>query len=163
MDTQTILSFTPERIIELMLAPAIMISACGLLLLGINNKYSIVVNRIRLLNQESRSIRKKIGSKEYSSDEDIRLEVIAKQIPRLMYRLKLVRNAVISYALAVALFVITSLLLGITYLTEVPGFNSIIMTAFLLGMVSVLVGIVFMGRETFKGYAIVEFEVEAEQ
>ena len=163
METQTILSFSPERIIELMLAPAIMISACGLLLLGINNKYSIVVNRIRLLNQESRSIRKKIGSQEYSSDEDVRLEVIAKQIPRLMYRLKLVRNAVVSYATAVGLFVSTSLLLGVAYLTEAAGFNSIIMTAFLLGMTSVLVGILFMGIETIKGYSIVEFEVEAEQ
>ena len=163
MDAQTILSFSPERIIELMLAPGIMISACGLLLLGINNKYSIVVNRIRLLNQESRGIRKKIGSEDYSSDEDVRLEIISKQIPRLMYRLKLVRNAVISYALAVALFVVTSLLLGIAYLAEAKGLNSIIMLVFLLGMISVLVGILFTGTETYKGYAIVEFEVEAEQ
>ena len=38
-------------LIQGMLAPGLMISACGLLLLGINNKYSLVVNRIRLLNE----------------------------------------------------------------------------------------------------------------
>lgn len=163
MDTQIITSFSPERIIELMLAPAIMISACGLLLLGINNKYSIIVNRIRLLNQESRAIRKKIGSEDYTSDEDIRLEIIAKQLPRLMFRLKLVRNAVMSYAVAVGLFVVTSLLLGLSYLTEGTNLNTVVMTVFLLGMIFVLVGIVFTGTETYKGYSIVEFEVEAEQ
>lgn len=40
------------EVIQLMLAPGLMISACGLLLLGMNNKYSLVVNRIRLLNEE---------------------------------------------------------------------------------------------------------------
>ena len=42
------------QIIQLMLAPGLMISACGLLLLGMNNKYSLIVNRIRLLNEERR-------------------------------------------------------------------------------------------------------------
>ena len=49
------------QLIQFMLAPAVMISACGLLLLGINNKYSLVVNRIRLLNEERRKFKKKIG------------------------------------------------------------------------------------------------------
>jgi len=44
------------EVIQLMLAPGLMISACGLLLLGVNNKYSLVVNRIRLLNDEKRKI-----------------------------------------------------------------------------------------------------------
>ena len=163
MDTQILTTFSPERIIELMLAPAIMISACGLLLLGINNKYSIVVNRIRLLNQESRGLRKKIGDADYTTNEDVRLEIIAQQIPRLLYRLKLVRNAVMSYAMAVGLFVVTSLLLGISYLTGAANMNALIMGVFLLGMLMVLVGILFMGTETYKGYSIVEYEVEAEQ
>lgn len=163
METQLILSFSPERIIQLMLAPAIMISACGLLLLGINNKYSIVVNRIRLLNQESRLIRKNIGTEEYTSDDNVRLEVIIQQIQKLMYRLKLVRNAVLSYSSAVALFVLTSLLLGISFIAAFEKLNVLIMGAFLFGMIMVFGGIVFAGRETIKGYEIVSFEVEAEQ
>ena len=39
-------------LIQGMLAPGLMISACGLLLLGMNSKYSLVVNRIRLLNED---------------------------------------------------------------------------------------------------------------
>jgi hypothetical protein len=46
------LNFTSVDLIQAMLAPGIMISACGLLLLGTNNKYSLVVNRIRVLEEE---------------------------------------------------------------------------------------------------------------
>ena len=40
------------QIIQLILAPAVMINACGLLLLATSSKYSSVLNRIRLLNDE---------------------------------------------------------------------------------------------------------------
>ena len=43
-------------VIQAMLAPGIMISACGLLLLGMNNKYSLVVSRIRALADEKRKL-----------------------------------------------------------------------------------------------------------
>ncbi|HEX9739900.1 MAG TPA: DUF2721 domain-containing protein [Ignavibacteriaceae bacterium] len=49
-------SFSITEVIQLMLAPGIMISACGLLLLGMNNKYSLVVNRIRILNEEKEDL-----------------------------------------------------------------------------------------------------------
>ena len=94
------------EIIQLMLAPGIMISACGLLLLGMNNKYSLVVNRVRLLNEERRkAIHKTSADKSFNYQETQRLESISMQITSLVYRVKLVRNAVLSYTIAVALFV----------------------------------------------------------
>ncbi len=104
------------QIIQLMLAPGLMISACGLLLLGMNNKYSLIVNRIRLLNEERRKALHKLDDKEFSFQENVRFESITKQLERLTYRVGLVRNAVLSYTIAVALFVLTSLLIGFGYL-----------------------------------------------
>jgi hypothetical protein len=146
-----------------MLAPGIMISACGLLLLGMNNKYSLVVNRIRLLNEERRRALHKLGDAEFNFQENVRFESISKQLEKLSYRVGLVRNAVLSYTIAVALFVITSLLIGIGYLFELTRLNSIITIFFLLGMVSVLVGVIFAAYETYKGYEIVKFEVESDE
>jgi hypothetical protein len=84
------------EIIQLMLAPGIMISACGLLLLGMNNKYSLVVNRIRLLNEERRkAIHKTTEDKDFNYQENQRLQSISMQISRLVYRVGLVRNAVL--------------------------------------------------------------------
>jgi hypothetical protein len=151
------------QIIQLMLAPGLMISACGLLLLGMNNKYSLVVNRIRLLNEERRRALHKLGDQEFSFQENVRFESINRQLEKLAYRTKLVRNAVLSYTIAVALFVLTSLLIGVGYLLDITKLNSFITILFLLGMVSVLIGVLFAAYETYKGYEIVKFEVESEE
>lgn len=128
-----------------MLAPAVMISACGLLLLGINNRYSLVVNRIRLLNEEKRRLFVKVGDKPLSTTENLRLESIARQIELLVYRVRLIRNSALSYVAAVALFVLTSLLLGFGYLLSIDYLNFPIVIAFLLGMILVLTGALFCG------------------
>lgn len=145
-----------------MLAPAVMISACGLLLLGINNRYSLVVNRIRLLNEEKRRLFVKVGDKPLSTTENLRLESIARQIELLVYRVRLIRNSVLSYVAAVALFVLTSLLLGFGYLLSIDYLNFPIVIAFLFGMILVLTGALFAGFESKKGYDIIKFEVDVD-
>ncbi len=154
---------TIVEIIQLMLAPGLMISACGLLLLGMNNKYSLVVNRIRLLNDERRKIVHKLDDKNFNYHENVRLASISKQLDALIYRVKLVRNAVLFYTVAVALFVLTSLSIGAEEIFSIERLNSVITILFSLGMVSVLVGVIFAAYETYKGYEIVKFEVIAEE
>ena len=46
--------------IQAILAPALGISAVGLLLLGLSNRYSTIVNRIRLLADEKRRITRQL-------------------------------------------------------------------------------------------------------
>lgn len=150
------------QVIQLMLAPGLMISACGLLLLGMNNKYSLVVNRIRLLNEERRRVLTRVGERELTYEENVRLESISLQIDKLTLRVKLVRNAVLSYTIAVALFVITSLLIGIQYFA-VLNFNVLITIIFLLGMLSVLAGVLYAAYETKEGYNIIQLEVKIDE
>jgi len=154
---------TIVEIIQLMLAPGIMISACGLLILGINNKYSLVVNRIRLLNEERRRILAKLGDKSVNLEENVRLESISQQITALRFRVKLVRNTVLCYTIAVALFVITSLLIGFEYYSGSQELTFVVTSIFLLGMVSVLLGVTFGAYETIKGYLIIQLEVKIDE
>jgi hypothetical protein len=154
-------SFSIIEVIQLMLAPGIMISACGLLLLGMNNKYSLVVNRIRVLNEEKRRFVNKAAEKDFSYDETIRLESISRQLSDLTFRVKLVRNAVLFYTSAVALFVLTSLFIGVQYLGSFQKLNFLITTLFLLGMIAVLVGVFYAAYETLKGYQIIDLEVKS--
>lgn len=163
MDLFGNMTLNAVQIIQLMLAPAVMISACGLLLLGINNKYSLVVNRIRLLNEEKRRLMTKIGEKAPTTDDNVRLESIAHQIRALTYRAKLVRNTVLCYTTSVALFVTTSLILGVSSVLSLGKLNFLIITTFLLGMTFVFIGIVFAGLETKKGYDIISYEVKAHE
>jgi hypothetical protein len=151
------MSDSVSGIIQIMLAPGIMISACGLLILGMNNKYSLVVNRIRLLNDERRKLRseeeKKINTKK-------RHKSIEVQIIKLNYRIFLVRNAVFSYSLGVAFFIISSLLIGLNQINSFFNINWAIILTFLAGMLFVFAGIVFAAIEVWKGYKIVQIEVK---
>jgi len=143
-------------LIQGMLAPGLMISACGLLLLGMNNKYSLVVNRIRLLNEEKRKI---FHLDKIDEAESSRLSNIELQISHLISRISLVRNAVFSYSMAVALFIVSSVLIGIIIGTRTPAFDWLIVAFFYAGMFAVFVGIIFAAIEVWKGYRIVKIEI----
>ena len=143
-------------LIQGMLAPGVMISACGLLLLGMNNKYSLVVNRIRLLNEEKRKI---FSHKNIEEDEGNRLSNIELQISHLIQRISLVRNAVFGYSIAIALFIVSSVLIGITINSKSAAFDWLIVSFFYAGMFAVFVGIIFAAIEVWKGYRIVKIEI----
>ncbi len=151
------------EVIQLMLAPGLMISACGLLLLSMNNKYSLVVNRIRLLNEERRKFFSKAGERDFNYEENIRLESISMQLTKLAFRVKLVRNAVLSYTLAVAFFVLTSLFIGLEYVLGSESLNYLVTILFLAGMLLVLLGVIYAAYESKKGYDIIRLEVKIEE
>jgi len=155
--------FSIVEVIQLMLAPGLMISACGLLLLAMNNKYSLVVNRIRLLNEERRKLFTKAGERDFNYEENVRLESISLQLSKLAYRVKLVRNAVLSYTLAVAFFVLTSLSIGLEYVLGKDQLNYFVTLLFLAGMILVLCGIIYAAYETIKGYDIIRLEVKIDE
>ncbi|MCK4922699.1 MAG: DUF2721 domain-containing protein [Bacteroidales bacterium] len=141
-------------LIQIMLAPGIMISACALLLLGMNNKYSLVVNRIRLLKDESRkSKRETIKNDSYHSSVDL-------QIKKLFFRIALIRNAVFSYSVGVALFILTSLLIGFNNISSIESVNTLVIISFLSGMAFLFAGVLFAAVEVWKGYKIVKIEIE---
>lgn len=157
------ISIAVVEVIQAMLAPGLMISACGLLLLSMNNKYSLVVNRIRLLGEERRKFSIKASEKEFLYQEEVRLKSISIQLDKLKYRVKMVRNAVFSYSLAVALFVITSMQIGASFILKSSNFETLVIISFSIGMFLVLIGICFAAIETIKGYEIISYETKADE
>jgi hypothetical protein len=143
------------QIIQAMLVPGVMVSACALLLLGVSNKYSMIASRIRLLKDEERKIRGRIGG----SDGE-RADNIAAQLPRMMERLRLVRNTVFAYSIGIGLFIVSSLFLGMQFLSASKLIQAGIVATFLAGMICVFAGVVHNVIEIYKGYEIVRIETE---
>lgn len=152
---------TVVEIIQSMLAPGIMISACGLLLLGMNNKYSLVVNRIRALDEEKRKLQNAAEEGQINANQLKRLESINVQTTKLSYRIKLVRNAVVFYSIAVAFFILTCLGIGLSFMMENKDISGYVIMFFLLGMASVFTGIVFACKEVIKGFEIIQIEIKS--
>jgi hypothetical protein len=146
-------------IIQSMLAPGIMISACGLLILGMNNKYSIVVNRIRVLDEEKRKLKQQAEEGSIKAFQEKRLNSINIQTNKLAFRIKLVRNTVIYYSIAVAFFILTCLTIGLNFIVGEINISGIVTILFLLGMLSVFTGIVYACLEVIKGYQIIKIEI----
>jgi len=139
-----------------------MISACGLLLLGINNKFTSVLNRIRALTEEKRKMMFNAAEREFIPVEIQRIESITRQLTGLLNRAKLIRNSIFCYLCAVGLFVVTSLFIGADYFQPMLQLRYLILGTFLSGMVIVFVGVIFGVLDTMKGYNIVKFEVQVD-
>lgn len=150
---------TIVSVIQAMLAPGIMISGCGLLLLGMNNKYSLVVNRIRSLTDEKRKLVTHPNQGNLNQEEEKRLENINIQIDLFAYRIVLVKKAVTSYYIAVALYIFSSLFIGLEYLSAQNLTQTLALIFFLSGMISVVFGIFYAAKEIKKGLEIVKIEI----
>ncbi|OFX16780.1 MAG: hypothetical protein A2033_09505 [Bacteroidetes bacterium GWA2_31_9] len=142
-----------------MLAPGLMISACALLLLGVNNKYSLVVDRIRSLDEEKRRFGVTALQRELNDNEKHRLESIIMQVEKFAIRFKVIKNILISYATAIAFFIVSSFFIGIGFLANTKTVEYFAISMFLMGMVSVFVGIIQVVIEARKGYDIVMIEI----
>ncbi len=140
------------EIISGMLAPGIMISACGLLLLGMNNKYSLVVNRIRTLNTEFRSL---------DATDNERRENVKIQLPLLIKRMRLIRNAVWLYTIAIAMFIFSIFSIGLYFfLGKTVLITGIGLSFFIIALLSVLVGIIHAAKEVWLGFDILTIETK---
>lgn len=155
---------TAIQAIQTILAPALGISAVGLLLLALMNRYSTIINRIRLLNDEKRRFTRQLTEKgELAYTDNARYMSTRKQTEELLVRSSLVRNAVLSMQMAVGMFVLSSIAIGLNLFVSSETFKVIPLIVFLIGMICILIGVVFAGLEVHRSYKIVLIEVKAEE
>jgi hypothetical protein len=155
---------TALQAIQAILSPALGISAVGLLLLGLNSRYSSIINRIRLLNDERRRFNKLIAENvELSFTDHARYQSIRSQTNGLLERSKLVRNAILLYQLAIGLFVVTSVMIGLNSFLPTDAPQSVTLVLFIGGMLCVLGGVINAALEIYRSHRIVLIDVNAEE
>ncbi len=140
-----------------LLAPAIMISSCGLILLGLQNKYSNIIDRIRSLNEEKRRLEMMDSLDRF---QERRMRSLTAQINRLLVRAKLDRNGILSLYLAILSFILTSLAIAPAYFGYF-GLVTLSIVFFVGGIGLVLAGIIYVSLEVSNSYKVVKHEVEA--
>jgi hypothetical protein len=161
MDTSQINAI---QVIQAMLAPGLGISAVGLLLLGLNNRYSTIINRIRLLNDEKRRYMKALADgKTLEYADNVRYMSVRNQTEGLLMRSRVVRNAILSLQTAITFFVLTSLGIGISLFMSSDTVRDMSLVLFLAAMLALLVGILFAAVEVRRSYRIVLLEVRSDE
>jgi hypothetical protein len=142
-----------SQLIVQMVSPAVMVSACGLMLLGLGNKYARVVDRIRVFAAEAREL-KKLGPNLSTVDAE-RLRVLELQIPDLIRRGRLLRNSVLLFYAAIFLFVVCSFMIPLTG-SWLP------LALFCAGMAGVLGATMLAWRETLLSFRLINLEVSSQ-
>lgn len=151
---------TATQAIQAILAPAVMISANGLFLLGLNARQTSVFNRIRLLNDEKRKIRREINqSLEHEQSDILRCLSIEHQIKALLRRSWYVRNSLMCCTIAVAFFVLSSFGIGANFLIAGDWVNNLPLYLFILAMFLVLSGVIFLTIDVLISYSVIVLEV----
>jgi len=144
------------ELINSMLVPGIMIVASAILLYSTNSRYSLVVDRIRLLMEE----RATISRNSSSGKEGInKLDKIELQISHLIRRISMVRITIVSYSAALLFFSVSCVLIGIRSNFEVNSYFWLAISFFFGGLLGIINGVVFSVIEVFKGYRIVHIEI----
>ncbi|HKK62202.1 MAG TPA: DUF2721 domain-containing protein [Bacteroidales bacterium] len=144
------------QLINAMLVPAVMIIATAILIFSTNDKYSMIVNRIRLLKSESM----RIGDYTVEKAEDKkRISNIELQISHLIHRISMVRIIILSYSTALVFFTVSAVLLAVRTDFQINGYYWVTIGFFFGGLLAILNGVVFSVIEIFKGYRIVQLEI----
>ncbi len=107
-------------VLTAMITPAVLISACGSMILSTSVRLGRVVDRVRGLSDRWEAIAAKGGSPEESRD---RLEVIFEQLDKLTSRARILQRSMVAFYLALGMFVATSVAIGVVALTGNPRHN----------------------------------------
>lgn len=140
------------------MTPAVLFTASALLLAGLQNKYSSLIQAVRSLNDERREL---LRRPTLATWEQKRSESISLQISHLLARAKLVRNAVFMLYLGTLLFLGSSFVIGLVYLGW-PPMGPLVITLFGVGLMGLITGVLFALAEARLSYRVVQLEVGLE-
>lgn len=150
--------------IQAILAPALGISATALLLLGLQNRYSSIINRIRLLNEEKREYSQSVVEKsDMDYSENMRRLSVLSQIEKLFDRCRDVRNSILYIQGSILLFVLTSVSIALNLFFSDILLRDLPLILFSLGMLLVLAGVIYSAKDVVNSYRITEIEVKADE
>jgi hypothetical protein len=112
-----------------MITPAVLISACGSMILSTSHRLGRVVDRVRALSDKLDELFGK--SAEETKD---RQAIIFTQLDKLTSRARILQRAMVTFYLALGMFVATSVAIGIVaFVPNQPRYNMVPVIVGLLG------------------------------
>lgn len=144
-------------IISHMVSPAVIISAVGLLLLSMNNRFLAITARVRDLNSEALTI----ANKETNVDYEIkRLTSLKRQIFEMLRRCRYIKQAIFLLYIALGFTVLTILTLAGDLININPNLDKIAIVFFILALFVVLVALISEGYEITMALKMLRFDVD---
>lgn len=149
-----------------MVAPVVMISACGLLCLALYNRLAAVVSRLRVFNNERLTTMTRLHQLEHGGHDDPtlgftrdRLVTLEEQVRGVTARARMLRNALICLLLCVLGMLCCTLSLGLSLLTG--AMHAVALAFFIGGVLFAVTGVILALFELARGLDPVLLEQES--
>src|SRR4051812_47216273 len=116
-------------VLTAMITPAVLISACGSMILSTSHRLGRVVDRVRALSDKL----DELFGKDTDSTKD-RQTIIFSQLDKLTSRARILQRAMVTFYLALGLFVATSVAIGVVaFIPNRPHYSLVPVIVGLLG------------------------------
>ena len=128
-------SISATAVLTAMITPAVLISACGSMILSTSSRLGRVVDRVRALSDRLEDMS---GDTESSNE---RKAVIFDQLDKLTSRARILQRSMVSFYLATGMFVATSVAIGVVaVIPSSPRYNLVPVIVGLLGALFLFYG-----------------------
>jgi hypothetical protein len=154
------------RTIQLVLAPAVMITSCGIIISGILVRYGAISDRMRTMAHERLELVWGSPGQPTGNAQDAdgyvteRLQEIDHQMPLLLQRHRLLRNCLQALYLAMLVFVVSMFVIGVAAWVNTSAAALAALLVFLGGQVVLLVGLFWNVEEIRVSNQVVEYEAQ---
>ena len=113
-------SISATAVLTAMITPAVLISACGSMILSTSSRLGRVVDRVRALSDRLEDMSKTTGDTDSSNE---RKAVIFDQLDKLTSRARILQRSMVAFYLGLGMFVATSVAIGVVALADKPRYT----------------------------------------
>ncbi|MEB3338526.1 MAG: DUF2721 domain-containing protein [Leptolyngbyaceae bacterium] len=148
---------TLVKTINLIIAPVVMITACGIMLNGLMVRYSWLSDRSCSVYQERLGLLE-LDVMEFQTKGD-RLHHLNHLLPDILKHHHQVHDVLVLIYLAIVFFVLDMLFIALAIANNRSWLNQLVILIFLAGIVILLVGMLLMGNELRTSHHSIQLEV----
>ena len=147
------------RTIQLIIAPAVMITACCIFSNGLLGHYAAIGERLRITIRERVDLLRETEAAKMSGMVATgRLADIDFQVPSLLRHHLLVRNALAGTFISMTFYILDMFVIAFSVLSDQAGLYSAILVVFLLGVASQLTGVLYSVFDGFMSHKMYAYE-----
>jgi uncharacterized protein DUF2721 len=152
MDTSSAIA-----VLTAMITPAVLISACGSMILSTSSRLGRVVDRVRALSDR---LEEMTAREEHSSSLVERQKVIFHQLDKLTSRARILQRCMVTFYLSLGMFVATSVAIGIVPFAGNQRYNMIPVFIGLAGACFLFYGSVLLILEARLALSTIHAEMD---
>jgi hypothetical protein len=149
---------TTARIIQTIIAPTVLITACAIILNGIIGQYNTIGGRLSSLAHERLDLLQKKAFKDFLGRE--RLQEIDIQLPTLGHRYRLLQYAAMVIHTSMMIFLLTMVAIAFSVSLNSQWFASSAVMLFFFGILILILGLVLIAIEIRISHKAVCYEVK---